>query len=363
MKVLFVSGTYYPALSGAEVSAQTIIAGLARYGVRCLVVTSSDTCGGQKVLPKHVNGVNILWALQKDARSAISHAINYFQPDVILTQLMWSDYALEFAKASGIPSLLRVCSIPHPIDISIDLSLAPTLVFAVSEAATRDVESRWGRKCEIHRPPIDPARITAKNISRRSSKGLIAMFNSVVSKGADVFKEIAKSMQDREFAVIHGWSSLRGRDGRFNRQSVNNLYASIGIPKDTEMPQDVDFADVHNVRLITPTEDVRKIYSKISILCVPSQTEAYGRVAIEGMINGIPVVASAVGGLREAVGKAGVLIDNYKDPYQWVEELRRLENTEIYERFCNLGPKHAEPFCDIDASIKQLLVILRKTVI
>ena len=98
-------------------------------------------------------------------------------------------------------------------------------------------------------------------------------------------------------------------------------------------------------------------------MCVPSQTEAYGRVAIEGMINGIPVVASAVAGLREAVGKAGVFIDNYKDPYLWVEELRRLENTEIYERFCNLGPKHAEPLCDIDTSIKQLLVILRKTVI
>jgi glycosyltransferase involved in cell wall biosynthesis len=44
------------------------------------------------------------------------------------------------------------------------------------------------------------------------------------------------------------------------------------------------------------------------ILAVPSRYEAFGRVAAEAMLAGVPVVASAVDGLPEVVGDAGVLV-------------------------------------------------------
>ncbi len=51
-------------------------------------------------------------------------------------------------------------------------------------------------------------------------------------------------------------------------------------------------------------------YERAAVVCVPSRREGYGVVAREAMAYGRPVVATAVGGLRDAVvdGVTGLLV-------------------------------------------------------
>ena len=63
-------------------------------------------------------------------------------------------------------------------------------------------------------------------------------------------------------------------------------------------------------------------YAGADLLVLPSRTETYGMVAAEALARGLPVVASDVGGVREALDGAGVLLPA-DDPAALADALRR----------------------------------------
>lgn len=66
------------------------------------------------------------------------------------------------------------------------------------------------------------------------------------------------------------------------------------------------------------------LYNACDVMMHPSLTEGMGLAVLEAMACGAAVIASRTGGIPEAVGDAGILIDCFQDPEPWSAALTRL---------------------------------------
>ena len=73
------------------------------------------------------------------------------------------------------------------------------------------------------------------------------------------------------------------------------------------------------------TSNMNAAYHSGDIVALSSISEAFPYSAIEAMMTGKPVVATDVGGVKEAVGDTGLLVDP-RDPEQFAEALLKLLN-------------------------------------
>ena len=90
-------------------------------------------------------------------------------------------------------------------------------------------------------------------------------------------------------------------------------------------------AALPNVTIRPAATGADAIYGTAKVLLAPSRYhEAWGRVASEAQINGIPVLASDRGGLPEAVGPGGVCLD-YDAPIElWAAHLQAMWHDDNY---------------------------------
>ena len=100
------------------------------------------------------------------------------------------------------------------------------------------------------------------------------------------------------------------------------------------MPQAVGFV---------PHDELGPYYERAAVVVVPSRREGYGVVAREAMAYGRAVVATAVGGLPDAIedGVTGLLVPP-RDPVALRAALERiLENRPERDRLGAAGRRHA----------------------
>jgi len=170
-----------------------------------------------------------------------------------------------------------------------------------------------GLRSEVLYPAVHLNRYRVKE----NSHEFITMINPVLVKGIVPFLQMAIATPERKFLIVEGWGT-----------SAEILDMIRKIPNVTYMPKQID---------------MRTVYDKTHILVVPSQwEEAFGRVITEAQVNGIPVLASAVGGIPEAVGDGGLLVEEIQDPEAWRQGLDRVEAR--YEELSALATAHAERF-------------------
>jgi len=99
-----------------------------------------------------------------------------------------------------------------------------------------------------------------------------------------------------------------------------------------------------HVRFLGTVADMFTFYCACDVICVPSRSESFGRGAAESFACGIPVVASAVGGLREIVsdGDTGLLVE-YGRPQELAHAiLRILTDRELAKRLAANARRKAE---------------------
>jgi len=78
----------------------------------------------------------------------------------------------------------------------------------------------------------------------------------------------------------------------------------------------------------TPHADLPEVYRSLHTVVVPSQTtpswvEQFGRVVVEAMASGTPVIGSDSGSIPEVIGQAGIVVPE-ADVAQWAEAITRL---------------------------------------
>jgi glycosyltransferase involved in cell wall biosynthesis len=85
------------------------------------------------------------------------------------------------------------------------------------------------------------------------------------------------------------------------------------------------------VRMVSgvPHDDMPSYLAAMDVLCAPSRTtprwrEQFGRMLIEAMACGVPVIASASGEIPHVVGDAGVLVPEEGEPGAWARAIEDL---------------------------------------
>jgi D-inositol-3-phosphate glycosyltransferase len=121
-------------------------------------------------------------------------------------------------------------------------------------------------------------------------------------KGLDVaVQALAKLPQRDAVLVVIGGASGPGGGAEVAR--VHRLVDQLGL--------------AHRVRFVPPQPHhlLSSWYRAADVVVVPSRSESFGLVALEAAACGVPVVASAVGGLRTLVdhGRTGMLVEG-RDP-------------------------------------------------
>jgi len=120
------------------------------------------------------------------------------------------------------------------------------------------------------------------------------------------------------------------------------------------------------VRFIGPQSRVKlaTLFREARLVLIPSHSETYGLVALEAAASGVPVVAAASGGLREAVvhGETGVVIES-RNPLDWANAISQVLSDSAFARGLSLAARERAETLDWPQSARKLVAVYRALVL
>ena len=184
-----------------------------------------------------------------------------------------------------------------------------------NEVEARQVRQLYGPaggRIEIVAPGVDHAFFSPGDRSgARRALGLgdepVMLFVGRIQplKGLDLAVAALASSEHHD-AILVAVGGPSGTDGDAELQRVLAMADELGVTE--------------RIRFVEPQPHhlLSTFYRAADVCVVPSRSESFGLVALEAAACGLPVVASAVGGLTTLVedGRTGLLIDS-RDPGDW----------------------------------------------
>lgn len=213
--------------------------------------------------------------------------------DVVATHLDHSRIAMRYAKRARKP---LVHLVHNHLQLEANLVSSKNCDLAVFNSRWLAERVQWPHEQIIVRPPV------WQDDYRTTPGDHVTLVNLTVTKGCEVFYELARRRrEDRFLGVV----------GAYGHQIIRQ------IP---------------NVEIGDHTGNMRDdVYARTRVLLMPSDYESWGRVAVEALASGIPVIAHPTEGLTESLGDAGIFCDR-DDVDAWEAALKRLDDPDEYER-------------------------------
>lgn len=214
--------------------------------------------------------------------------------DVIITHLDRAGMAMNLFRRDDIrkPLVHLLHNTHHNEAIKV---LSPNNQYVVWNAEWNKKANFYPNKGVVVHPPVN---IEDYKVVRRNAKN-ITLINCWEPKGGKVLVEMAKEMPNHSFLGVMGGYGDQ----------------VIGRSK--------------NLKYDDNTPDIKSIYRKTRILVMPSVYESWGRVAVEAMTSGIPVIAHPTPGLKESLGFAGLFA--HRDRVgEWKNHIEKLDDPGYY---------------------------------
>jgi glycosyltransferase involved in cell wall biosynthesis len=183
----------------------------------------------------------------------------------------------------------------------------------------------WGTDVELARRAPWLARgvlrgarvvIAASTALADSARELGATKVEVIPSGVDLPPEIGEEASPPEVLYAGRLSPEKGVLELVEAASGLNLVVAGDGPLRASVPQ---------ARGFVPPAELERLYARAAVVACPSRREGFGVACLEAMAHGRPVVASAVGGLKDLVvdGETGLLVPP-RDPVALRAALERL---------------------------------------
>ncbi|MDG4796331.1 glycosyltransferase [Micromonospora sp. WMMD1082] len=193
--------------------------------------------------------------------------------------------------AAGVPTVLE-----HP---AADLQPVPETLRLVdevvvpSEFARQLFTSQAGREARVIEPCLRGCDCPAESPRHLAHTGpyWLTFINPEPAKGLGV--------------VMHLVAAVSGAGLPFRFRFVEGRWTASDLAR-----LGIDPANLPGVEIVEYRTDICALYAETDLLLVPSLwQESFGMVAREAVIHGVPVVATRVGGLPQAVGAGGVCLE------------------------------------------------------
>ncbi len=224
-----------------------------------------------------------------------------FKPDIVLTALEDSIAIATEAVRTKTPVLISVLDNNYRW-LNGTLPESSLVGLICNSCFIRErVRERFGKDPEVIYPCIRLADYRADPVE----PAFITLVNPVYEKGVNTALQLAKLLPHRRFQFVRGWK----------------------IPWKYAWRNELRMRAAVNVTCRRRTLDMRPIYAQTSILIAPSVCEeAFGRVILEAHASGIPVIASRIGGIPEAVGSGGLLLAPDATAEDWAQAVESVLN-------------------------------------
>lgn len=267
---------------------------------------------------------------------AAEFAVKKLKPDVAIVQCHESVPIGKALQAQGVPLVVYLRNVEFH-ELGGDLRELPSAHYiANSNFTARVYKEKFGLNATVIPPTIDPSQYCTP-----TTRDYVTLINPYPEKGFDLAVQIARECPDIPFLFLESWTL-----GDAHRAEIKRVIASLP-----------------NVRLEGRTSDMKTVYGRTKILLAPSKwEEAWGRVASEAHCSGIPVIGSRRGGLPEAIGVGGLVLDYDAPLNHWVAAVQRLwSDPSTYKALSTAALEFSKrPQMQPDTQFAMFLAILEK---